>query len=204
MLSECDCYAQGELDSDFFWSAVRQNTQKWKNTLIYEQYIYLDNIYDCIVVLGIDPLNRFAVSARIEVRSMNSCIHLDAQSMIKRANIKMSRDALLTLRQKQSLIQMQMSLMDCKKYESLYFNLLSHFSFEATEKTLLKALHSHTPSNFFSEICKFECTCLNMSFTLEIALHCSDWFISCVPLFIKALMQTRNDNCAILNKTQIQ
>lgn len=244
MHSELDCVCcdqSNALDKKYFWNNVRKNGKKWKNTLIFEKNIYLQDEYESVIVVGVNPHNNFAVCARIEVRSMQSALNLDSDSMINLLNcidkrfaenavfpdiqsknsmdvtiqlarerlykigivggtlIKMSLNALLAMRQKHSLIKKYIVLLECEKRESLLFNLLNHFSFEAREEHLLDALSTckrMRKQYFFDEMCRINCACLDISFSLEIALHCSDWFATCVPIFIKAL--THNGNCATL------
>lgn len=241
---KCVCCDQGnELDKKYFWDNVRKNGKKWKNTLIFEKNIHLHDEYESAIVIGVNPYNKFAVCARIEVRAMQSALSIDGDSMINLLNcidkrfgentvfpdtqsknnldvtiqlarerlykigivggtlIKMSLNALLAMRQKHSLIKKYIVLLKCEERESLLFNLLNHFSFEAREEYVRDALSTCKRMHkqyFFDEMCRENCTCLDISFTLEIALHCSDWFASCVPIFIKAL--THNGNCAALDQ----
>lgn len=227
---DCCVDDHGEVDVDFFWGTVRKNQHKWKPALIYEKTVHLHDEYDSVFILGVDPLNRFEFSARIEVRSMNKYMHLDGESLFNllecvskrfrenavfsnesnravtiqwidhqlykvtindETHIKISLNALLTLRLKKRLIQTHINLIDCANYRRLFFCLLSHISLEASEKFILGALNTQTKSktNFFEEICKSNCSGLDMSFNVEMSLNHSDWVISCIPIFIKALLQ---------------
>lgn len=245
MRSECHCcFVEDGMNVDFFWNAVRLNAKEWKRTLIFERNIYLDCEYGSVVVvvLGINPFERFTACARIEVRSTGNFIHLDGDSMdnllkcidekfgenavwpdqahgnvaiqlvgerlynIKivgnKHTIRMSESALLAIRQKQLLIKINMKLIECDKYETQLFNMLNHFCFEATERSVLDVLHSPATrmlnSNVFGELCKLNCTCLDMTFALEIISHCSEWFASCVSIFMKALFELHNRDCVKL------
>lgn len=107
------------------------------------------------------------------------------------ARIKMTRDALLTLMRKQTLIRNLMKTLECNEYEKQLFRLLHHFCYDTPQRTVVRALNSRSMhQHVFNEMHDIQCDCLEMSFTLELALNNSNWFAACVPLFIKTLMQS--------------
>lgn len=109
---------------------------------------------------------------------------------VNNENIKLNLDTLLILKRKYSIIKLQMMSLECVNYKAQLYDFLNHFCYEVDERIVNQALHgSHNINKQFViyEMCMLSCECFEQSFVLEIANNCLDWFVACVPLFIKAL-----------------
>lgn len=143
---------------------------------------------------------RFRENAVFPTHTYNIVIHsIDARFykvVVDDAYFKMGRSALLTLIRKQRLIKNLMRMFERNEYEMQLFRLLHHFCYDASERTVVRALNASTQRHVLDELCDLDCKCLEMSFVHEIALNYSNWFAACVPLFIKTLMRTQSKETA--------
>lgn len=113
-------------------------------------------------------------------------------SFVDGGSIRLGEKALLELNKKRSYIKMYMEKLQQREYELRFFNLLHHFCYDASEKAVVGAIYSSpNMERMVDDMLKLECTCIDRSFTLEIILNGFDWFAECIPLFLKALMQTQ-------------
>lgn len=213
-----------------FWDSVKQSSIKQPSNLLHEKNIYLDEVNDCMIILGISPHERFSIAARIEIKSSASVLHLSKEQLVDLLDcvghrfcenavfpqtnrgdvhiqlynerlykvyshneyIKMSLNALLTLKQKRSLIKMYIKLMESDEYEEQLYKLLLHYCYDTEERVIVSALHSSTDlykQQIVNAIYRLSCSCLEKTFALEVMCNCAEWFSACAPLFIKTLIQ---------------
>lgn len=107
--------------------------------------------------------------------------------------IKLCLATLLTLRQKHKLIKMQVAMLEKNDYERQMHKLLLHFCYDGDEQTVVKAMQAPAymqKPQFIDTMCALDCSCVDKSFVVEMANGCSDWFLACVPLFIKTLLMS--------------
>lgn len=111
---------------------------------------------------------------------------------IGRKYLTIDEDTLNTMLEKKSYIQHYILLLEQirKSYESMLFNLVSHFCYEnkslkyATDLARSKYYVQH----FFDEILNFHAGCIDKTFSTEIGANFMKWFTKCVPIFIKTTM----------------
>lgn len=106
-------------------------------------------------------------------------------------HIKLGLDTLLTLRQKHRLIKIQVHTLENNNYEKQLHKLLLHFCYDGDERTVVKAMQApgHLHKQHFADVmCMLDFYCIDKSFAVEMAANCADWFLACVPLFIKTLL----------------
>lgn len=80
-----------DLNVEFFWSSMQSDEMynKHATSLIFERNVYLSESgvggnrdeYDEVVVIGLNPHNRFNVCAYIESRTLSRCLPLDANAL---------------------------------------------------------------------------------------------------------------------------
>lgn len=80
-----------------------------------------------------------------------------------------------------------------KDSETTFLRLLDHFYCGKTIEEASKLVKTNYKLNFFEQILNYHCNCLNLKFTLEIALHYDSWFSTCVPYFLKSLMLNESE-----------
>lgn len=105
--------------------------------------------------------------------------------------IKIPLAALLTLRQKQKVIKKHVHMLENNDYEKQLHKVLLHFCYDGDERMVLTAMQAPGHINkrqFTDEICMLDCNCVDRSFAVEMANSCVEWFLDCVPLFIKMLL----------------
>lgn len=104
--------------------------------------------------------------------------------------IKIDEDSLLRLLRLDSYVRSIILMLQSqsKTYESFFFNLLSHFCYEKSVEEAIQLSELEYIQHFFDEVINFHCECIDKSFILEIATNFSQWFATCIPLFIKSIM----------------
>lgn len=109
---------------------------------------------------------------------------------VRDKHIKIDEDSLQSIYRARSHIKMYMLMLEYqrKPYELLFFKMLSHFCFEKSVKQSNELSDMDYIQIFFDEMVNFHCVCIDKSFVLEIATNFSQWFGSCVSVFIKTLM----------------
>lgn len=202
------------MDDNIFWSSVGRGFENDKN-LICEKFIYLDDDRTEVLVIGISPHNKMSVAGRLESRASASFLHLDRKALMELLHcvddcfrgsidipkpetdshevIKLKMDALLTLRRKLPIIRQEIELLERGQYDKQLFQLLEHFCFETDERIVMKSLNTlralYMKSDnleLLEKMCQLECECVQKSFVLDITANCLEWFVHCVPLYIKA------------------
>lgn len=134
---------------------------------------------------------------KISIRSINEILF-----EIKAANevIKMSLNTLLTLRDKLPIIKLQIDMLERVGCSNSLFNLLHHFCYDAEQNAVMRAMHNNgrdptiDKRQLIIELCQIDCECLEKSFVLEIANGYLDWFVTCVPQYIKAIIQQQEQD----------
>lgn len=111
--------------------------------------------------------------------------------------IEISECALLTLRNKHSIVKKIVDMFECNSnyYESQLHKLLTHFCYDADDRMVLNAIQRPTQVNkrhFNDVLCTIDCHCIDKRFVVGVINECSDWFLACVPLFIRTLMLDSN------------
>lgn len=109
---------------------------------------------------------------------------------VGKKQVKLGEDALYKLTQQVPVVKSLIKLLeaDCKKYEICLFKLLHHFCQNKNVDDSLKLSSTIYIHHFFEECINFHCNCIDKVFTMEIALNFTDWFIECIPAFIKTIM----------------
>lgn len=110
--------------------------------------------------------------------------------------LRLSFNTLMMLKRKNLLIKSQISLFEMMDYKPHLYNLFNHFCFETDERIVNQALHaSHfiNKEHLINEMCMLNCQCFDRSFGFEIMNNCLEWFVVCVPLFIKALQDEKTN-----------
>lgn len=106
--------------------------------------------------------------------------------------IKMCLATLLTLRQKHKLIKMQVNMIEKRTaYEKQFHKLLLHFCYDGDERVVVKAMQApaHLQKQQLTDaVCAVDCYCIEKAFAVEMATNCADWFLACVPIFIRSLL----------------
>lgn len=64
---------------NYFWDSVKKSSIKQPTNLLFEKNIYLDDVNDCTLIIGINPHARFSIAARIEIKSEASVLHLSKE-----------------------------------------------------------------------------------------------------------------------------
>lgn len=86
-------------------------------------------------------------------------------------SITLSLDALLSLRRKRGIIEMQIAMLERENYELQLYKLLHHFCYDAEQKTVIGALRAATLMRkqiLIDELCVLRCKCLQTAFVVEI------------------------------------
>lgn len=209
---------------DYFWNSISEEGDRQINRLLFEKPVYLDDFDDgefvSVLIIGIDIKRRLSIGARIEVKSMGTTLHMDKSTMLEmldkvndllqedsvlpkysrkvriqpindtqykicvgNKSVKVTADALLTLRSKLPIIKMQIHILEYANYEKQFYDLLNYFCDANLHKSgLLNEMLLMISKDFQSQ------------FVLEISTNFLDWFISCIPLYCKALIHTHNDS----------
>lgn len=113
--------------------------------------------------------------------------------------VKIPIDALLTMRAKNGIIKMIVNMFECNnknnEYESQLHKLLLHFCYDGDERAVVNAMQAPTllsKRQFNDIMCSINCHCVDTGFTVGVINDCADWFLACVPLFIRTLMLNSN------------
>lgn len=107
--------------------------------------------------------------------------------------IKIPLDALLTLREKHSIVKRIVKMFECSNsdYESQLHKLLLHFCYDGDERMVVDAMQSPSrvsKRHFNDVMCMIDCYCIDRRFVVGVINDCADWFLACIPVFIRTLM----------------
>lgn len=103
------------------------------------------------------------------------------------------------MRAKNGIIKMIVNMFECNnknnEYESQLHKLLLHFCYDGDERAVVNAMQAPTllsKRQFNDIMCSINCHCVDTGFTVGVINDCADWFLACVPLFIRTLMLNSN------------
>lgn len=104
--------------------------------------------------------------------------------------MKLDEKILFGLSQKALMIKSFIKILDSnrKKYESYLLKLLHHFCQNKSQDESLNLSNTIYMHHFFEECHIFHCDCIDKTFIIELALNFTNWFIHCIPSFIKTIM----------------
>lgn len=104
--------------------------------------------------------------------------------------LKLDEKILFALSQKASMIKSFTKILDLnrKKYESYLLKLLHHFCYNKSHNESVNLSNTIYIHHFFEECNIFHCDCIDKSFIIELAVNFTDWFIHCIPSFVKTIM----------------
>lgn len=124
-----------------------------------------------------------------EIRAQKYEIYLNGWSLV------IDLTSLMTLCRKRKIISHLMCSIEMqrKDSETSFFRLLDHFYYDKTIEEACNLSATHDQDDFFEELLNFHCNCLDLNFTLEIALNFKYWFGICVPYFVKTLMLNESE-----------
>lgn len=122
---------------------------------------------------------------------------------MKGRSIDIDEDSLKYLCRMRSHIQRMISSLEEQTIgcEMLFFKLLNHFYYKKTIKEALNMTETDN-SEFFDNIIRFHCECIDKSFITEIALHFENWFSTCIPFFIDAVMTYESERLLTFSSDQ--
>lgn len=104
--------------------------------------------------------------------------------------ICIDEDSLKTMCRMRSYIQSIISSIEMigKKCETSFFDLMNHICYGIAVTETCDLIETEYTQQFFNQLINFHCTCLDVSFLIEIAKRFEKWFIRCVPHFIDTIM----------------
>lgn len=114
---------------------------------------------------------------KVKIRSIHEALY---KISVGNKHVKVSVKALLTLRSKLPLIEMQINQLECANYEIKFYDLLKYFCDGNLHK-----------SELLNKMLMLDSEIFERSFVLEIATNSMDWFMRCIPLYHKALLHTQ-------------
>lgn len=136
----------------------------------------LDNIDDLMQENAILPKNRHT---KIKIQPVYETLYKISDG---NKHVKLSMNALLTLRSKLPIIKIQIHQLECVNYEKQFYDLLNYFRDGNLNESDLYDLSN----KMFSSSCDFE----RSELALEIMTNFLDWFMRCIPLYRKSLLHT--------------
>lgn len=111
-------------------------------------------------------------------------LHVGAQC------VNINEDLMYELNRMSSRIETSLVFLERerKSCESALFNLLQHYCYKKTIKIAKDYLDQIYIQHFLDELSDFHCKCVDQNFIREIATNFSEWFATCVPIFIDTIM----------------
>lgn len=118
-------------------------------------------------------------------------------SNVYEQTFKISVDALLTIREKHGIVKQIVNMFENNnnEYESQLQKLLLHFCYDGDERMVVSAMRAPTlvsKRHFNDVMCMIDCRCIDKRFVVGVINDCADWFLTCVPVFIRTLMLNSN------------
>lgn len=81
----CEYNDAPKINSFYFWEKIKSKctNQIIPFKLINEKTLYLEDDFDSILTIGINPQARFTIGARLEIRSMNNILYLRDNTLLR-------------------------------------------------------------------------------------------------------------------------
>lgn len=77
---------------------------------------------------------------------------------------------------------------DCENHKTCLMELLHHFCYNKNADEAISLSKSVYVRHFFEECVYFRCNCIDTTLIIAMAVDYTDWFIHCIPIYIKTIM----------------
>lgn len=220
-----------QFDRNHFWVNLLKNEKRntFKTFIRGKDFVLREDQYhSSVLTIGLDPENRFKVTASLQVLRSGSIILSDNELRclleadyenvgyisfdegifhifeieISGKKVCIDEKSLEALLRMQIYIERYTSLLEVEAtlYERSFFKLLEHFYRGKSIQETLEMSETEYLHCFFSEILETECLDIDQEFILDLATKFEKFFVKSLPYFIKTLMLIESERIQTFSK----
>lgn len=220
-----------QFDRSYFWTNLLKNEQRntYKNFIREKTFVlHEDQHHSSVLTIGLNPENRFQVTARLQTLRSGSIIlnnneltcllEADYENLgyilfeegifhifvieISGKKVCIDEKSLEALSRMQIYIERYISLIEVEAtmYEKSFFKLLEHFYRGKSVQETLESSESEYLQCFFNELLEAVCLDIDQEFILDMITKFENFFVKSLPYFIKTLMLIESERFQTFSK----